>query len=263
MEAGPEREFEDGTGEEREPSKAREVFRAGSGERKGEAQPVAPATKAMSSEGWFGTPFTLAVGLTALGAAGALAAVHAQQRARAGAVDVSITGSVVQVLLWGVVGSLLGFAALKGVAMWRKRAIGDARLALVRMFAATGLFMLVLNMGIAPTGWWMVDRPIGLGTATAVYLAVVWASFRLSREDAMAVLFAHALAWVGVYGAARVAPRLWREPAAERAAPVEGRTFEPPHAPAGPEPAKPEPTPPPPETSPSIAPPGSGGGSAR
>ncbi|MGD9693068.1 MAG: hypothetical protein AB7G17_09795 [Phycisphaerales bacterium] len=230
------------SGEAREPSKAKEVFRAGSGEKKaGEKTSGARDETPMASGGWFGWPFTLAVGVTSLGAAAALAAVHAQERARAGA-DASILQSVGWVLGWGLVGLVMGFVAVKGVAVWRKRRVGEARLVAVRMFAATGLFLLVVNMGIAPTGWWVVDRPMALGIATAVYLSVVWVTFRLTREDAMAVLITHALLWLGVYGAVRYGPRLMRESEPEPA-PQVAPTFEPPHAPASPGVSEPVPTP--------------------
>lgn len=227
----------------REPSKGKEIFRgasdpelAGALAAKGAGATGGsvdrPTQRAMSVQGWFGAPFPFAVGLTSLGAAAALAAVHAQQRARAGS-DESLLREVGVVIIWGVVGTVIGFVALKCVAAWWKRPVGDARLAAVRMFAATGLFMLVANMGIAPTGWSMLDRPAALGLATLAYLAVVWASFRLTREVAMAVLFAHALAWLGVYGASRLAPRLWRE-GGSVSAPATDAPFEPPHAPAAP-----------------------------
>ncbi len=246
---------------EGEPSRAKEIFRAGSGERASEAPNIGAGAKPVSSPGWFGASFPLAAGLTGLGAAAALAAVHAQQRARGGSEE-SLAREVGLVLVWGTVGTLLGFLAVKGVAMWRKRPVGDTRLALSRMFAATGLFMLVLNMGIAPTGWGMLDRPVSMGLATAVYLVIVWASFRLSREDAMAVLFAHALLWLGVYGAAELAPRVWGEHVAATT-PAPESSFEPPHAPAEsgapPAPVEPAATPPPAPG----AEPGAGGRGAR
>lgn len=217
-------------GPSREPSKGKALF-GGADDAESGGKERTPAARAVSEPGWFGVPFLFAVGLTSLGAAVALAAVHAQRRIRGGS-DESLMSVGVWALVWGVVGSLIGFGAIRCVASYHHRAVGDARLAAARMFAATGLFMLVANMGFAPTGWTMVDRPVSLGLATLVYLAVVWASFRLPRDLVMSVLYTHAIAWIVVFGAARWAPALWRGEA--RAATTESPRFEPPDVPAAP-----------------------------
>lgn len=163
-------------------------------------EPEAPAAP-ISRPGMVPWQFPLAVGLTATLTAAALSGVHAENAAHAGAGGRGSAPTWWQasfgIVLWAPISAALGVAALKLVATAvLHRPLGDVRLAAARMFAATGLFYLALNLGMSPSGIEILDRVLTLILAGGVYLGVVWGSFRLSADGAMKVFGAHASAWV-------------------------------------------------------------------
>ncbi len=170
----------------------------------------------LSREGFAGWQFLAGAGVAAMGAAAVLAGIQAERLAH----EVGAQGPAPRwweaagaALLWTPVTAGLGYLglALVGVASL-ERPVGDRRLALARMFLASALFHLVINLGIAPTGVTMVDRVLALVLAGGVALGVITLAFRLTADAAMEVFGGVAALWVLVRLAWAIVPLVFGGP---------------------------------------------------
>ncbi|MBL0922228.1 MAG: hypothetical protein IBJ10_08890 [Phycisphaerales bacterium] len=179
----------------------------------------------MSRPGFLTWQVFLTVGVTTLITASILAAVEASRapRAEAGAWAPRGLVAALQTLAIGPLSALLGVLALWIAGRTLSRPLGDKRLAFARMLAAVGVVALIATLGPLVIGVALVEWAI----AAAVYILVVWASFRLPRNGALLVAALHlALCGLGA-GLFWAAPRILG--AGDRAA-------DPPPAAASPEP---------------------------
>lgn len=155
---------------------------------------AAIAPGAISMPGWFGWQFHLGVGVMALGAAAARAAVLAKTPrpdAPSGWAPPWLLGAG-GVLLWGVALAGLGYVALRVLALWLRRPLGDSRLGAARMLTAVGLFELSRRIGWAPFGVSVLDWGFVFSLSLGAYLGAVACTFRLKRDDLLLLLGAHA-----------------------------------------------------------------------
>ncbi len=167
----------------------------------------------LSRPGWLTWQVLATVGGTTLVTAAVLAAVEASRLPRPenpGWAPRSLVAAI-KVLFSGPFYALLGVAALWIASLSLKRKLGDKRLAAARMFAAVGVFWLIVTIGPLVIGVALLEWIIG----AAAYILIVWSSFRLSRNNAVLVGALHLALWGLVMGLFWAVPRLMAEKAPE------------------------------------------------
>lgn len=178
----------------------------------------------LSREGFAGWQFLAGAGVAAMGVAAVLAGIQAERLAHQGGAQGPAPRwweAAGAALLWTPITAGLGYLglALVGVASL-ERPVGDRRLALTRMFLASALFHLVINLGIAPTGVTMLDRVLALVLAGGVALGVMTLAFRLTADAAMKVFGGVAALWVLARLLWAVVPLLFGGPSKPAQAPA-------------------------------------------
>jgi len=188
--------------------------------------PISPAPQVvivreelpLSRPGWFTWQVFLTVGVTTLLTASILAAVEASRAPRPETSGWAPRGLIaaVRTLLIVPASAALGVAALWIAGRTLGRRLGDKRLAFSRMFGACGIVALIATLGPL-----VIDVPLLEWTiAAGVYVLVVWASFRLSRNNTLLVAALH-LALCGVAaGIVWATPRLLRSGGSSEAPPA-------------------------------------------
>lgn len=163
----------------------------------------------LSRPGWLTWQVLATIGGTTLVTAAVLAAVEASRLPRPENPGWAPRGLVAafRVLLSGPFYALLGVAALWIASLSLKRKLGDKRLAGARMFAAVGVFWLIVTIGPLVIGVALLEWIIG----AAAYILIVWASFRLSRNNAILVGALHLALWGVVMGLFWAVPKLTAE----------------------------------------------------
>lgn len=160
----------------------------------------------LSRPGWLTWQVLATVGVTTLITAAVLAAVEASRLPRPenpGWAPRSLVAAF-RVLLLGPFYALLGIGALWIASLSLKRKLGDKRLAGARMFAAVGVFWLIVAMGPLVIDIPLLEWAIGAGA----YILILWSSFRLSRNNTLLVAAIHLALWGVVAALTWAVPRM-------------------------------------------------------